>query len=127
MKETDAEMKRKRECLEGDTGRKRGRGGERRDIGNRMIGRGRERDRGKEKERKKKRERRERERERERERQGEGGRERERERRGDCIQGRDRMPRLFVNYFFMLVFLYIVLYLIIQCYIYTITIYISYQ
>ena len=58
MKERDAEMKRKRECLEGDTGRKR-------------------------------------------------ENEREREREEIAFKGRDRIPRLFVNYFFMLVFLYL--------------------
>ena len=44
MKERDTEMKRERECLEGDTGRKRERGRERK-IGNRVIGRGRGRER----------------------------------------------------------------------------------
>ena len=71
MKERDAEMKRKRECLEGDTGRKR---------------------------------------EREREREGEGGREREE----IAFKGRDRMPRLFVNYFLYAGFLIFIPYLIIS-------------
>ena len=80
MKERDAEMNRERACLEGDTGRKR-----------------------------------EKSREGDREREIEGRR--ERERRGDRVRegkreeiafkGRDRIPTMFVKYFFMLVFLYL--------------------
>ena len=79
----------------GRYGEEEGEGGEReRVIGNRVIGRGREREieGGRKRERKRERER-------------ERGRGREREE--IAFKGRDRMPRLFVNYFFICWFSYI--------------------
>ena len=115
MKERDAEMKRKRECLEGDTGRKEGEEREReRERDREQSDRAREREREIEggRKRERKREIGERERERNREREGERDRERGGEREEIAFKGRDRRDCLLI--IFYAGFLIFILYLIIS-------------